>query len=200
MKYLLSTLALVLLFCSCKENAEVGEYDNWKERNQHYVDSIATLATMGTDGWEKICAYYFNDTIEALSPNNSHYVYVKKMEAGKGTYRPQYNDSIRVHYLGRLIPSDAYPQGYVFDRSYAGYELNEATDVPTLFAVNSLVTGFTTATMHMVEGDRWKVVIPQELGYGVEASGKIQGYSALLFDIKMSRIYRYKEDTNTDWH
>ena len=121
---------------------------------------------------------------------------------GEGTRKPMYNDSIRVHYLGRLISSESYPQGRIFGKSYSTYELNEATDVPTLMALNTNVTGFATATLHMVEGDRWKVVIPYYLGYGESdyTSAGIPGYSALTFDIKMARIYRFQIDKDTSWH
>lgn len=201
--HILSLLALLFAFCSCSETEEVGEHDNWKERNQHYVDSIASMANSGRDGWSKILAFHLNDSVESLNPNNNHYIYVKKMESGSGTLKPLYSDSVRVHYLGRLIPTTDYPQGYIFDKSYTGYTLNEATDVPSAFGVKNVVPGFTTALMHMVEGDSWKVVIPYYLGYGEEtssSSSKLEGYSALIFDMKLARIYRYQIDTNTSWH
>lgn len=201
--YILSLLALPLALCSCSETEEAGEHDNWKERNQHYVDSIAGLANAGRDGWTKFVAYNLNDSVEASHPNNNHYIYVQKLESGTGTLKPLFNDSVRVHYMGRLIPTNDYPQGYIFDKSYTSYTLNEATDVPAAFGVKSVVPGFTTALLHMVEGDNWKVVIPHYLGYGEDGSqsdSKLEGYSALIFDIKLSCIYRHKIDTNTSWH
>lgn len=196
------TFSTLTLTTSCSENEEVGEYDNWKERNQHFVDSIAALASSGTDGWEKFVAYNLDSAYEASVHNTNHYIYVKKIEEGKGEYNALYNDSVRVHYLGRLIPTAAYPQGYIFDKSYSSYALNEATDVPTPFMVRAVVTGFTTALLHMVEGDRWQVVIPYYLGYGDTSSSEtgMEGYSTLIFDIKLARIYKYRKDTNTSWH
>jgi FKBP-type peptidyl-prolyl cis-trans isomerase FklB len=115
---------------------------------------------------------------------------------------PEYNDSIRMHYQGRLIPSMSYPQGRVFGKSYTNNTLNEAYDVPALMAVNSNVVGFATAAMNMVEGDAWKIVVPYTLGYGVTnyTSANIPGYSTLIFDIKLARIYKYKIDKDTTWH
>lgn len=188
-------------FGSCSENEEEGDYDNWQVRNQHYVDSIATLADAGRDGWTRIVAYNLVDSVESKNPDNTHYIYVQKKEQGAGTRKPMYNDSIRVHYLGRLIPSEAYPQGRVFGKSYSTNELNEATDVPTLMALNANIVGFATATLNMVEGDAWKIVVPYYLGYGENdySSASIPGYSTLIFDIKLARIYRYKVDTDTSW-
>lgn len=200
--YILSMLAALFCFTACDETEEASEYDNWQVRNQQYVDSIAALAKDGTDGWKRVVAYNLNDSIENLVQNSNHYVYMKKLESGAGTDSVHFNDSVRVHYLGRLIPTDNYPEGYVFDKSYAGRTLNEATDVPAIMMVRDNVVGFATATMEMVEGDRCKIVIPYYLGYGTQksASSSILPYSALIFDVKLARIYRYQSDANTTWH
>jgi FKBP-type peptidyl-prolyl cis-trans isomerase len=54
--------------------------------------------------------------------------------------------------------------------------------------------------MNMVEGDRWKVVMPQYLGYKDNATGDIPAYSTLIFDIKLARVYRNGDNSNTSWH
>lgn len=200
--YILPILAALAVTTACSDKEEVGEYDNWTERNQLYVDSIAALANAGTDGWTKLLAFDLTEETENAAPNNNHYVYIQKLADGEGQASPKYNDSIRVHYLGRLIPSASYPQGYVFGKSYSGYALNEATDVPALMSVNQNVTGFATAVMHMVEGDCWRLVIPYYLGYGEDeySSGSIPGYSALTFEVKLARIYPYQIETDTTWH
>lgn len=201
-KTLFSLLALcVFALCSCSESEEVSEFDNWKERNEHFIDSIASLANSNTDGWSKIKAYTMGDSL-GMNADKNYYIYVKTLEYGAGTYNPQARDSVRVHYSGRLIPTDMYPQGYNFDKSYNTSVLNEATDVPTLMGVSGTVTGFATALMHMAQGDRWLVVVPQYLGYKDEdfSSVNIPAYSTLIFDIKLARIYRFGLDTNTKWY
>ncbi len=192
----------LFVLASCSENEEAGEYDNWQTRNQHYVDSIANLAKNGTDGWSKMLGYRLVSSEEQPDLNNNHYIYVQKKNHGTGTQSPEYNDSVRVHYFGRLIPSSSYPNGYNFGKSYSSSTFNEATDVPALMAVNANVDGFSTALMHMVEGGDWTVVIPYYLGYGTDsyASAKIPGYSTLIFNVKLARIYKYKIDTDTTWH
>lgn len=200
--YILPMLTLLFLV-SCQENDEVGEYDNWPARNQHYVDSIAALANAGRNGWTKIIAYNLQTREERPDLNNNQYIYVQKLENGTGERHPEQNDSIRAHYMGRLIPSMSYADGYVFDKSYSTYTFNEETDVPKLMAAaNNMLTGFATAVMNMVEGDRWRVVVPYYLGYNpnVNPSSAIPNYSALVFDIKLVRIYKYRIDTDTTWH
>lgn len=200
--YILPILTILILFSSCSESEETGEYDNWRERNQQYVDSIARLADSGSNGWSKMAAFNLVDSVESINPNNNRYIYIQKLEQGTGSMRPLYTDSVRVHYMGRLIPSVSYPQGHIFGKSYSTYVFNEETDVPALMAVNENIIGFSTAIMHMVEGDRWKIVIPYYLGYGESnsASTGIPGYSALTFDVKLARIYKYKGGANSTWH
>lgn len=200
LSYILFLFSSLFILSSCSENDEVGEYDNWKERNQQYIDSIANLASIGADGWSKMLSFTLMDSVENINPNNNHYIYIQKIEEGAGTTYPMYNDSVRVHYLGRLIPSSSYAQGYIFGKSYSTYTFNEATDVPAIMAVKDNIVGFATATMHMAEGDRWRIVIPYYLGYGTSSSASIPGYSALIFDVKLARVYRYKSGTDTTWH
>lgn len=200
--YNILLFAFAFALCACSNQDEASEYENWQERNQLYVDSIAALANEGRDGWTKLLAFNLDATAESNNPSNNHYVYIQKLQNGTGTEHPHYNDSVRVHYLGRLIPSTSYSQGYVFGKSYGSYVLNEATDVPALLGVNQNVDGFATAVMHMVEGDQWKLVIPYYLGYGESdnSTSGIPAYSTLIFEAKLARIYKYQVETNTTWH
>lgn len=201
--FCLLTLCLLLTaaFTSCKEKEEAGEYDNWRARNDQYIDSIARVCSINEDGqWVAIRSYDLGKS-KADDTDPQHYIYVHKLAAGTGTYHPQNNDSVRVHYSGHIIPTANYPQGYNFNRSYYGYTLDETTDVPTLLGVNGTVAGFKTALMNMVVGDVWLIYVPYYLGYKGEAqsTANIPGYSTLIFEVKLSRVYRYKIDTDTRW-
>lgn len=195
--YILTTIILVLTAVACQEQDEENEFDNWKERNEHYIDSLANVARNGS-GWVMMKSFNLGDSL-GTDGKNDQYIYVQKIESGTGTYHPLFNDSVRVHYSGHLLPSASFPQGYCFDKSFTGSEFNTATDVPTLLGVNNLVRGFSTAVMNMVEGDHWKVVIPYHLGYK-EASDVVPAYSTLIFDIYLARVYRYQVDKNTEWY
>ncbi len=205
MKYIKGLSCVMALLCSafalvsCEESKEEGEFDNWKSRNEHFVDSIADVASKNEDGnWTIIKAHIMGDEFE-MGHDNKYYIFVQKLADGSGTEKPEYNDSVRVHYSGRLIPSASYPSGYNFDKSYNSSIPDPATDVPTLFCPNSLTVGFATAVMNMVVGDRWKVYVPYYLGYGTETSGSIPAYSTLIFDMQLARIYKYGKDKDTRW-
>ena len=192
-------LILAIAFSACEETKEVNEFDNWQARNDHFIDSIAEVAKANADGtWTIYKSFAVGDDY-TIDGDNKNFIYVQKLEDGTGDKCPEYNDSIRVHYSGRLIPSATYPAGYNFDKSYSSSTPNPETDVPSLLCPNSTVVGFATAAMNMVVGDRWKVIIPYNLGYGQIASGSVPAYSTLIFDMQLARIYKYGIDKDTKW-
>ena len=181
------TLSVLFGLTSCEENIEVGEFDNWQQRNTQFVDSIAAVARANTyDDW-KIFLVEGLDT--AKQWGNEYYVYCQVLEEGNGTEHPLFTDSVVVNYSGRLIPSATYPDGFKFDSSYTG-ELNPSFNVPVGMPLSGTVPGFYTAIQHMVDGDIWKVYIPYVLGYGAEGSSSIPGYSTLVFDINLVSFHR----------
>ena len=181
------TLSVLLGLTSCEENTEVGEFDNWQQRNTQFVDSIAAVARANTYGDWKIFLVEGLDTAQQWS--NDYYVYCQVLEEGNGTEHPLFTDSVVVNYSGRLMPSATYPDGFKFDSSYTG-ELNPSFNVPVGMPLSGTVPGFYTAIQHMVDGDIWKVYIPYVLGYGAAGSSSIPGYSTLVFDINLVSFHR----------
>lgn len=186
--FLLLLISSPLGFSSCEETPEVGEFDNWQERNIAFIDSIATVARANSDGkWRVIPATGLDETKEW---GNEYNVYCYMLQNGDGNEHPAYTDTVRVNYSGRLMPTASYPKGYIFDSSYEG-ELEPEFDVPVALPLQKTVTGFSTALQHMVagttpyNGDIWRVYIPANLGYGAEASASIPAYSALIFEINL---------------
>merc|ERR1712060_146419 len=60
---------------------------------------------------------------------------------------------------------------------------------PTSFAPNQVIKGWTEAMQLMVEGDKWEMYIPSELGYGDGGSGaKIKGGDVLIFRMEIIKI------------
>ena len=196
---LVAFYVLMISFVACSEEKAPGEYDGWEARNETYLNEIATTAKTNSDGhWEILLAYNLGRDTTSYLGQNKYFVYVYKKEIGTGR-TPLFTDSVRVHYEGRLIPSQSYANGLVFDKSYSGDTLNEQTDVPSLMNTGGAITGFATALLHMKEGDRWDVIIPQYLGYKGTAQTKIPAYSTLRFDVKLAKVYRLGIDNNTDW-
>lgn len=179
--------AVSFSIASCDEtDGAVDPYFNWEERNQLYIDSIAQVAKANPDKWKVIHTYKFVPPLNDLHPDVNDYIYCRVIENGTGTMKPLFTDSVATHYRGQLIPLyDG--QKVVFDQSFQG-ELNQEVAVPVTFSVSGVVEGWQTALQEMVEGDRWEVHIPYQMGYGIYGSSSIPGYSALVFDMTLVKV------------
>ena len=166
---------LISLTSCSDDSSEEDEYANWEERNDAYINKLAQSQMM------KIKAYTKDPLVGGKS---SDYIYVEVLEEGNGTESPLFTDTIRVAYRGRLIPTTSYPEGAIFDQSYEGEFSWRTADVQD-FCCGNVVNGFSTAMMHMHIGDRWRVHIPYQLGYGTSSTNSIKGYSNLIFEIAL---------------
>ncbi len=96
------------------------------------------------------------------------------IKAGKGE-KPAATDKVTVHYRGTLL------DGTEFDSSYERGK-------PAQFGVNQVIKGWTEALQLMPVGSKWKLYIPQELAYGSQNTGRIQPFSALIFEVELLGI------------
>lgn len=85
---------------------------------------------------------------------------------------PARTDAVKVRYTG------TYPDGSVFDTSVG--KTDEGT---AIFPLRGLIPGFQAALMQMRRGDRWQIVIPAQLAYGV--TGHPLAGRALVFDLEL---------------
>ena len=87
--------------------------------------------------------------------------------------RPASTDTVKVYYTGTLI------NHVIFDGTSPG--------LPASMKLNNVIPGWIEALQLMREGDRWLLVIPPNLGYGVRGSagGDIPPNQTLIFDIKL---------------
>lgn len=178
----------LLTFASCSEKSDtVEEFPDWKNKNDQYFEA-AYLANNYT---LKLKKYSLGDGVTAKSTD---YILVEKMADSQplDNETPYLNDTVQIHYMGKLIPSTTYTTGYLFDKSYQepfSYE----TAVPSKFAVNGVVAGFGTALLNMHRGEHWRVTIPYQLGYGTTASSSIPAYSTLIFEIRLEDFWSKKQ-------
>mmetsp|Transcript_33778 Transcript_33778/g.68143 ORF Transcript_33778/g.68143 Transcript_33778/m.68143 type:complete len:227 (-) Transcript_33778:166-846(-) len=104
----------------------------------------------------------------------------KVLRAGEGSDHPTADSPCECHYEGRTAQS--WPSGEKFDSSYD-------RGSPTTFAPNQVIKGWTEAMQLMVEGDKWEMYIPSELGYGDGGSPpKIGGGDVLVFTMEIVKI------------
>lgn len=96
------------------------------------------------------------------------------LKEGNGI-KPGPNDSVTVHYTGRLI------DGTVFDSSVERGE-------PATFAVGQVIPGWVEGLQLMSEGAAWRLFIPSNLAYGPHGTGPIQPNSTLIFDVQLIKV------------
>ncbi len=200
-KYLFLLVMAVFALSSCSEDDNtVDEYANWQERNeQAFEDTLAYAKKMGeSHGWY----VYRKWSLENQTPNKDvngvdvplsykdcDHIIVHVLKEGKGSGCPMYTDSVKVSFLGRLLGTDTYPAGYVFDKTFEG-TYDKATAQVTTNLASGWIDGFTTAVLKMHIGDHWQVYIPYQLAYGTTQNGTIPAYSMLRFEIVLDSYYR----------
>jgi FKBP-type peptidyl-prolyl cis-trans isomerase FklB len=98
------------------------------------------------------------------------------LKKGTGTVHPKATDKVEVHYHGTLI------DGTIFDSSVERGQ-------PASFVLSGVIKGWTEGVQYMVEGDKFKFVIPAALGYGDRSAvAKIKPGSTLIFEVELLKI------------
>ncbi|MBO4718561.1 MAG: FKBP-type peptidyl-prolyl cis-trans isomerase [Prevotella sp.] len=170
---------LLPLFVSCSDDSEeVSEFDNWVEQNDAVISQWAS-----SNSYQKFKSYTKD---QAVAGNSSDYIYVRVLESGVGTESPLFNDTVRVAYRLRYIPTKSYPDGYMVGETYMGDFNWKTISVANLALTGSLIDGFNTAVMNMHIGDRWIINIPYSLGYGDPSTrDDILDGSNLIYDLAL---------------
>lgn len=215
LSYLFLLLLPLLAFIACEDNADEEDNseftDNWQERNSTYFAermaeaqaAVAEAKAAYGDDWEEHCDWrIFRSYAKVAGGKTADSICAKVVESGTGSGYPLYGDSVKVNFMARLIPTASYSEGRVF--AYSGlYESEESVfspyfATPVAYSVSNTVEGFGTALMHMRIGDRWKVYIPQELGYLSSSTTVIPAYSTLIYDMQLKAFYRSGEKATTN--
>ncbi len=150
------------------------------EKAMEYVQK--NLDAIKEEALNKKFADWKKENVEFLAKNknNANIVTLPSglqyeiLTEGKGEI-PADTSRVKVHYKGTMI------DGTQFDSSY---DRNE----PAVFAANQVIKGWTEAVTKMPVGSKWKLYIPQELGYGSRQAGTIKPFSTLIFEVELLGI------------
>lgn len=193
----LSLLLFTLLpfLTSCQESkGTVDEYDDWQNRNEAYFEKAYQQALYSSSSTMRVLPKWsLGGQDLQLSGSHTDYIITEVLESGEGDSSPLYTDSVEIHYVGRLMPSTSYPEGYVFDKSYA-QSFDVEISPSKMMGVSNLTRGFATALMNMHRGDYWRITVPYQLGYGATASSTIPAYSTLIFEIRLVDFWSKGKD------
>ena len=97
------------------------------------------------------------------------------------TRRTRRGDKVKVHYEGRLFRDCR-----KFDSSRDRGEEYEFT-----LGENNVIKGWERGLLNMCKGERRKLIIPSDQGYGPRGSGSdghIPGGATLLFDVELTQL------------
>lgn len=116
-----------------------------------------------------------NAKIESVVVTNSGLQYQVISEGKENGKSPTANDFVRCNYKGMFI------NGQIFDSTYLD-------DNPALFKLSNVIKGWVEGLQYMKEGDRFRFVIPYDLGYGASGYATIPPYSTLIFDVELLEV------------
>lgn len=102
-------------------------------------------------------------------------VFYEVLATGKGRGGVTARSVVVCHYRGELM------NGKVFDDSWS-------RECPEAFRVSDLIEGFQAALCDMRIGDRRRIYIYWQKGYGKRSIGNIPGYSSLIFEVELINI------------
>lgn len=101
----------------------------------------------------------------------------KIIQNGKGVAAVK-NKKVSVHYEGSL------ENGQIFDSSYKRKEPIEFT-----LGIGQVISGWDEGVALLKEGDKARLVIPSDLGYGARgAGGVIPPHATLIFDVELVKV------------
>ncbi len=123
-----------------------------------------------------------------------HIMYRVLEEGDESSATPVFNDMVEVLYTGWYkqlwTKEDVFEgdDGRPFKNKVIFDSTADRNDIPSTFAVNGVVDGFSTALQHMHVGDKWEVWIPWNMAYGPNGQSGIPGYTTLVFEIELVSI------------
>ncbi len=104
------------------------------------------------------------------TPSGLRYVVLQE---GKGSKNPKMGQLVTVHYTGTLM------DGRMFDSSVH-------RGSPAQFAIGQVIEGWNEALQQMKKGEKRTLIIPPEIGYGIQGyPGLIPPNSYLIFDVEL---------------
>jgi peptidylprolyl isomerase len=97
----------------------------------------------------------------------------KSLQEGTGTEHPRRTSTVTVHYSGWTT------NGKLFDSSVARGQ-------PATFALDKVIAGWTEGLQLMVEGQKMRFWIPEDIAY----KGQQPPYGMLVFDVELIKIVK----------
>lgn len=167
---LFSILFIALLFLAgCSKPAEAPQQDDSELESR--VGSLEETVDLIIKDPE--LARIHKAFPEAQSTNSGlHYIVTQE---GTGNATPNKGDSVTAHYKGTLL------NGAKFDSSY-----DRGDPFNFKVGLGNVIKGWDEAFLAMKKGEKRKLIIPSNLGYGSRgAGGSIPPNATLIFEVEL---------------
>jgi FKBP-type peptidyl-prolyl cis-trans isomerase FklB len=118
----------------------------------------------------------------------------KVLREGTGEDHPTVDSPCECYYAGTtpsLTPTahEVADDTEALNKGWDDFDSGYKRGSTTTFAPNQVIKGWTEAMQLMVEGDKWEMYIPSDLGYGDGGQGgKIKGGDVLVFRMEIVTI------------
>ena len=114
---------------------------------------------------------YVEENNITVEPKYSGLYYIE-VQAGTGASADG-GDKVRVKYKGTFLDGEVFDSGiYTFTLGYG-----------------EVIKGWDEGINYMKEGGKAVLLIPSSLAYGANGSGKIPGYTPLLFEVELMDVF-----------
>lgn len=146
-----------------------------------FVLSLVGIALAGTnkEGLEYLAK---RDKEEGVVKLDSGVRY-KVLKKGEGKWRPRKDAPVKIHYTGHLVDGTKYGSSY-----------DIATGEPMGFKLDLVIKGWGEAMQKMVEGDKWEIILPSEVGYGDNGDPpRVPGGNVAIITTEMIEIQGKKK-------
>jgi FKBP-type peptidyl-prolyl cis-trans isomerase len=144
--------------------------------SQHLLSALATLAAF-------TAVLAADESKEGKKPKGLQIGVKKRVDPDKCLIKSRKGDSLHMHYTGKL------EDGTEFDSSIPRGQ-------PFIFTLGAgqVIKGWDQGLLGMCEGEKRRLVIPSDLGYGARGSPpKIPGGATLVFEVELIKIDRKSE-------
>lgn len=116
-------------------------------------------------------------------PSKLQYEVIKAAEAGAKS--PKQGDWVQVHYTGWLADKDGNP---LLDKKFDS-SVDRGQPFQFIIGAGRVIKGWDEGVMLMKVGEKRRLVIPAELGYGARGAGAaIPPNATLVFDVELLKV------------
>ena len=181
---ILLALACATVMGACKSDDITEETlePEWRVHGAVDPDSITEpVADRKVDGADFLESNKSRTGVVVL-PSGLQY---RVIESGNGK-KPTLEDTVLVHYKQINLDGD------VVDNS------RDQGSEPQSFRVAKVIGGWREALVRMREGDRWKLYVPPDLGYGSTGVLAISSNETLIYEIELFKVKTFGPPTAPD--